>query len=79
MENQDSIKEMTLEIMEDEDLTWEERKVAIAIIAILRREGEMTKEEITKELDELNIWDMDDLEFKNFVDAMNNIYPLKEN
>lgn len=79
MENQEDIDEMTLEIMQDEELTWEERKLAIAFIAILRRKGEMTEEEITKELDELNIWDMNDLEFKNFIDAMNNIYPSMEN
>jgi len=79
MENQKDIQEKRLEIMEDENLTWEEKKVAIAIIAIVGRKGEMTEEEIGMELDELNIWDMNDLEFKNFIDAMDNIYPSVEN
>ena len=79
MENQKVIQEKRLEIMEDENLTWEEKKVAIAIIAIVGRKGEMTEEEIGMELDELNIWDMNDLEFKNFIDAMDNIYPSVEN
>ena len=79
MENQEDIDEMISEIMQDENLTGTEKKVAIAMIVIIRRKGMMTDEEIDKELDELNVWDMDDLEFKNFIDAMNNIYPLMEN
>lgn len=41
MKNQDDIDKITLEIMQDEDLTWIQKKVAIAMIAILRRKGEM--------------------------------------
>jgi len=73
------IDEMTLEIMQDENLTWIEKKVAIAMVAIIRRKGMMTHEEIDEELIELNVWDMSDLEFQNFIDAMNNICPSMEN
>jgi hypothetical protein len=79
MENQEDIGEMILEILQDKKLTWIQKKVAIAMIAILLGKGEMTEEGITKELKELDIWDMDDLESKNFIDAMNNIYPSMEN
>ena len=79
MENQEDIDEMISEIIQDENLTWTEKKVAIAMVVIIRRKGMMTAEEIDKELHELKVWDMDDLEFKNFIDAMNNIYPSMEN
>jgi hypothetical protein len=77
MENQEDIGEMILEILQEKKLTWIQKKVAIAMIAILLRKGEMTEGEITKELEELDIWNMDDLDSKNFIDAMN--YPSVEN
>ena len=56
MENQEDIDQMTLEIMQDENLTWIEKKVAIAMVVIINRKGMMTEEEIDKELNELNVW-----------------------
>jgi len=66
MENQEGIDELILEIMQDENLTWTEKKVAIAMVVIINRKGMMTEEEIDKELNELNVWNMNDLKFKNF-------------
>ena len=79
MENQEDIGEMILEIIQDKKLTWIQKEVAIAMIAILLRKGKVTEEEMTEELEELDIWDMDDLESKDSIDAMNNIYPSMKN
>ncbi len=77
MDNPEDIKK-TLKIMDN--MSWKQRKVFIAMIGILRRKGgRITEEELIKELEDLNVLEMGDLEFRNFVRAMDNIYPPEEN